>query len=72
MIHNFFFEIQRITKKRWFDEDIQQLSQVITKKTTQSDSNLIKSYADNKKKLLTQEHKHKKNFMALIFDKTLV
>ena len=71
MIHAFFGNPKNY-KERWFDEDIQHLSQVITKTTTQSDSNLIKSYADNKKKLLTQEHKHKKNFMALIFDKTLV
>ena len=51
---------------------MQHLNQIITKTTTQSDSNLTKVYADNKRRLLTQERKHKLSFVALILIRLLV
>ncbi|WZZ84941.1 hypothetical protein YC2023_113520 [Brassica napus] len=50
------------SSERWFDEDIQHLSQIIRKTTTQLDSNSTKAYSDNKRRLLTQERKHKRSF----------
>jgi len=47
-------------------------SQVITKTATQSDSNLIKSYADNKKKTFNSRTQAQTELCDINFDKDLV